>query len=430
MGVRLVTEVLDHAGADWNAAERLVAVAVAEQVNDGTRRGSPDVRLIAHRAGMNVESLSKTLRRLAAKGTELRVATGTDKSGRLVFAHRGHRTDFAIPRLCPEDEHRTNVCMKRPDSGPALLERRKRADAAPQDAQCPDSGPTIEDESPDQSPANDEESTDGGPAKKAERPDGGPERPDGGPALPLMDPQRTSPQADVAPVNDGHASTPGWSAADKKTESPAVVAPNPPKAGRQAGLFSVKGQKLTEAQQIIFDWGRWNGYASVTHDDARAIHALVRSAYPDRATVPYLRAIAKPDGGGFVAFFEQLRRDRAEQTEAAIRALEATHPECEHGTPAGDQPHPVHGTPLCPMCRRGAPATVTKAGTNPDVVAAVTAYRDLYDGPLSATQVVVLTQQATALRSGGAGLAELLELARRAAPRGESLFVAATRKDA
>lgn len=48
-----------------------------------------------------------------------------------------------------------------------------------------------------------------------------------------------------------------------------------------------------------------------------------------------------------------------------------TGPPCEHGDPGGNSPHPVHGTPLCPKCRRGIPAP--RDDPNP-----VDTYRRLY----------------------------------------------------
>lgn len=248
-----------------------------------------------------------------------------------------------------------------------------------------------------------------------------------GDAVPPSSP--SSPSPGVAPVNDEHPSTATWVAADR--QSKATVTPtNRAQKSRQAPLISAKGLKLTEAQEIIQGWGRLNNYADATDNDIRAVHRLVQTAFPGKASVPYLRGIAKPEGSGFGAFFEQVRKERAQQAEAEIRALELAHPECEHGTPAGVQLHPIHGTPLCPMCRRGVPVQEAKAGTHPDIVAAITAYRDAFDGPLMTTEVVMLTQQATAFHAEGATRSQLVALAKCAAERGQTLFVAATREDA
>jgi hypothetical protein len=49
---------------------------------------------------------------------------------------------------------------------------------------------------------------------------------------------------------------------------------------------------------------------------------------------------------------EKIRSQRLAQ---ALEVL-ATMPECPHGQPGGDRPHPGNGVAMCPQCRVGAPA--------------------------------------------------------------------------
>jgi hypothetical protein len=416
MGVKLMVEVLDHAPSDWTQSERLIVVAIAEQANDKTRRGFPGIELIAHRAGVDVDTVSRTLRRMAKKGTELRLPAGTDKLGRTVYAHRSHRTVYEIPKLCPMGDHQTSACLERADGGPAISAEGEPAEAE----ETPDAGPPIAPESPDPGPAISQERADGGPQPEAERPDGGPERadggpqrPDGGPALPLN--PLTSPQGGVG--------------GDRNPSPP----PASPPAGKpsQPSLISLHSVKLPEAVDLIYRWGLWNGYRDTTPEEAREVHVAFRQRYGSKP-VGYIRKMAGSDGGGFDDLFREVRDRSAASARAAIEVLERTEPDCEHGTRAGRATHPATGALLCPMCRAGVNVVAANgATTDAPVAAVVDAYRLAYRAMLNAAPrsslLIDITQQAAALLSRGADPGLLVDLARRAGARGEGLITAATR---
>lgn len=424
MGVRLVTEILDHAPSDWTQSERLIVVAIAEQANDETRRGYPGAELIAHRAGIDPASLSRTLRRLAMKGVELRVATGVDRTGRTVYAHRSHPTVYEIPRLCPLGTHSTRTCFQRPDGGPAIIAVTDEPGVTLRPTagdQTPDEGPAKAEKTPDSGPPIQEATADGGPPFGGQRPDGGPQRPDGGPAHSLKSPQRTSPQPDASRIVK-----PGWVAKDTKPKADHSVANATTPAARQPSLVAMADVKLMEAPQIIWDWLRRSGYDTFTADDARAIHRVLLRRYPGRTTPGYLRTMASNDS--FSPFAEERRTERAKEVDALIVELEKTRPMCEHGTLAGQEPHPTHGIPLCAQCRRGLPAAEQPQRTHPDVDAALTEYRKHYAGDFDIQQIINLAQQAEALHRGGASRDDLIALAGIAAARNIG-FITAARKD-
>lgn len=479
MGVQLMVEVLDHAPDTWTPSERLTVVAIAESIRTGVRRGCPPVELIAHRVGIDAESLSKNLRRLAAKGWELRVPTGVDRKGRTVYAHRGHRTMFQIPPLCPRGEHSTYLCAswatadlgleleagdERPDHRPAI--------ATHGDEERGDHRPAITPESPDHRPPFDVpregERPDHRPAKVGERPDHRPLKagPPSGPSP--ISPKEQSPIA-ASPSNDEPNLTEGRSESDTDSESPGAVPPTPPAAAapvvadpqptngtvvghlvpgasrkarrngakpakvakppkqapRPVALFPKTAAKPPEAVQIIWDDLRRRGNPHATQDDARAVLDALRAQYGDKVKPPYLRGIA--GNTGFGDHFAAIKAARAPKVQAEITRLRATQPECEHGTGAGKTPHPTTGLPLCPQCRAGHAPTADDGPTTPaPVIATLDAYRATYQGHLTAEQLVTLTQQATGLHRRGADPDALTALARRAGQAGVQLLTAAT----
>lgn len=100
MSIRLVVEVFDHAPAELTASERLVLLVLAESARDETRTCWPTMELLVKRTGLGSDrSVRKALVRLAERGYEVRVPTGTDRRGRPTFAHTGHATVYRIPAL-------------------------------------------------------------------------------------------------------------------------------------------------------------------------------------------------------------------------------------------------------------------------------------------------------------------------------------------
>lgn len=87
-------------------AERLVLLIIAERADKRTRRfwrhridELTPTELIASRVGVSADSLTKVLRRLAARGLEVRVPIGMNGKGQPVFAVRGRATDYVVPVL-------------------------------------------------------------------------------------------------------------------------------------------------------------------------------------------------------------------------------------------------------------------------------------------------------------------------------------------
>jgi hypothetical protein len=99
--------------AGWTAAERLVALLLADICNDRTRKPKPGYQVTAAllaESGLKESALSHILGSLAAKGCELRVPISTDKRGRPVYAAKGHSVDYRFPMLPPRElEGRTLV---------------------------------------------------------------------------------------------------------------------------------------------------------------------------------------------------------------------------------------------------------------------------------------------------------------------------------
>lgn len=102
MGIKRVVDVLLNAPTDLTAAERMVLVAIGENVRDGdpTRLTWPDfnVHTLAERTGLTGKgSLKSALQRLAARGLEVRVPITQGKDGRPVFALPGKQCRYRFP---------------------------------------------------------------------------------------------------------------------------------------------------------------------------------------------------------------------------------------------------------------------------------------------------------------------------------------------
>lgn len=97
VGIRLITEVFDHAPTELTSGERVLLLALAESARDETRTCWPTMETLIHRTGLSDSGVRKTLARLADRGYELREAAGTDKNGKPVFACRGHATVYRLP---------------------------------------------------------------------------------------------------------------------------------------------------------------------------------------------------------------------------------------------------------------------------------------------------------------------------------------------
>ncbi|MFF2852620.1 MarR family transcriptional regulator [Streptomyces sp. NPDC058001] len=104
MGIKRVVDVLLRAPKDLTAAERMVLVAIGENVRDGdpSRMTWPDfnIHTLAERTGLTGKgSLKSALQRLAARGLEVRVPITEGKDGRPVFALPGTQCRYRFPAV-------------------------------------------------------------------------------------------------------------------------------------------------------------------------------------------------------------------------------------------------------------------------------------------------------------------------------------------
>ena len=99
VGYKLYREVRDFAPADWTASELLVALILADDANDATRRSWIPLPLLCQRTRLTERGLRAVLHKLAGGGYEFRVAHGYGKDGRPVFAARNHAVDYLIPDM-------------------------------------------------------------------------------------------------------------------------------------------------------------------------------------------------------------------------------------------------------------------------------------------------------------------------------------------
>ncbi|MDG4791979.1 hypothetical protein O7626_39895 [Micromonospora sp. WMMD1102] len=423
MGIDLITEVLFHAPEDLTPAERVVLLVIAEEANDGTRRGWPGRDALMHRSGLGKTGLARVFARLAERDLEVRLAIGTDSKGQPVYAFRGQQTQYQLPKLCPLPKHDRQGCRKG-----GLTATHSQVETVPEPVQPPVAAPEpervapglpIEAERVAAKPPFPEQWVAPEPPINPERVAGVKERVAPRPPLPLISPQESSPQS-RATVK------PKWLTDD--TQAPAKTVPiNAPHAS-QSALFSAAALKLTEREQIIFDWLRWNDYPDAIEADAKAIDKILRLEFAGKG-VGYLRGIAKPDGSGFGAWYQRIRRERAEKVDQQIKELERTEPTCEHGSLAGRALHPTYGTPLCAQCRAGVPATPDEPTTPAPVTAALDAFRSAHSGHLATYELILITQQITALHAAGATEQQLVTVAVTAAKAGVGILAAAARKD-
>lgn len=108
MGIRRVVDVLLYAPKDLTAAERMVLVAIGENVRDSDpkRETWPDfnVEVLAERTGLTGKgSLKSALQRLAKRGIEVRIPITHGVDGRAVYALPGKQCRYRFPVLEGED---------------------------------------------------------------------------------------------------------------------------------------------------------------------------------------------------------------------------------------------------------------------------------------------------------------------------------------
>ncbi|MFJ4785081.1 hypothetical protein [Streptomyces sp. NPDC088794] len=104
MGIKRVVEVLKFAPADLTPAERMVLVAIGENIRDEdpTRETWADFNasILAQRAGLaGSGSLKSALQRLAKRGLEVRIPIAHGKDGRALYAVPGKQCRYRFPIL-------------------------------------------------------------------------------------------------------------------------------------------------------------------------------------------------------------------------------------------------------------------------------------------------------------------------------------------
>jgi hypothetical protein len=114
MGHKLYREIKRGAPPEWDSGMRLVALAIADDAGEQTRRtfgyqiegywrkhGKGWRNGISDDTGLDPGGVTKALRRLAAAGYDMRIPIGKDKTGRLIYAVRNHASDYCVPPLAP-----------------------------------------------------------------------------------------------------------------------------------------------------------------------------------------------------------------------------------------------------------------------------------------------------------------------------------------
>lgn len=401
MGVKLMVEVLDHAPEKLTPRERYVLVVLAENARDSTRicwPGIEDDESFIRRSRLGRSERYNVIKSLIDKGALERARRG----------QKGIRAEYRIAAMPPA------AAAEVPVQGP------ENPDAETQ-------------------PAGEVRVLGTRTLSVSQ----GPENPDA-----------ENPDADAQGPGLAHSGSGFSPFRVRKTRTPSPQSPQPPQGGvgggdpqptrqrtaatenfAQPSLVPTRSLKLTEAEQTVFSSLKWvEKYDDVTHDEARAVTKAVRARYGSKVNINYLRKIGSSEGGGFGGFLGDIRSQRAKQVTQKIQELTETEPACEHGSPAGRVAHPVHGEPLCPLCRRGTPAVVDSTGsTDAPVASAIDEYRRAYLASFNAAPtsslLIMVTQQATAFVGRGADPDQLADLARRAGRNGEVLVTTATRKE-
>jgi hypothetical protein len=221
--------------------------------------------------------------------------------------------------------------------------------------------------------------------------------------------------------NTPSVSAPRWAADNRKST-------DAPKTAHASDALFPKPRRLNvdrlmEVHQMIHFWLEANGYRGFDESNLREIHTQLRAAHGTKLTTQYLRGIL--GNSGLAAFAEPIRERRHEKVAAMVRELQSAMPQCIHGTPAGNLPHPTTGDLLCLACRKGLPAAEPEDATNPAVQAILHAYRSSRGNDIRIKELIDITQQIEAFLAEGAKPEDLADLARKAGADRISLIQAA-----
>lgn len=98
MGYELRRQLREALGPDITGLQRAVALEIADDANEQTRRSWVPLEDLARWTGAKDGSVVRNaLKRLAAAGWEFRVPIGKGRDGRVLFAVPGTRMTFAVP---------------------------------------------------------------------------------------------------------------------------------------------------------------------------------------------------------------------------------------------------------------------------------------------------------------------------------------------
>jgi hypothetical protein len=100
VGYLLYREVRDFAPSAWSHTDLVVALMLADDANDDTRKSWIGQSLLCQRANLTERGLRGSLQHLAATGYEFRVIKGYDRNGNPVYAGRAYvSVDYLIPDI-------------------------------------------------------------------------------------------------------------------------------------------------------------------------------------------------------------------------------------------------------------------------------------------------------------------------------------------
>lgn len=128
------------------------------------------------------------------------------------------------------------------------------------------------------------------------------------------------------------------------TQGPELV-PHRDRASPTVGLISDRSQTIsqTSAEQVVAQ------ATGATPSEAAAVAKRVESERAPRSLVGLLRRMAAD--GDLADLLTEHRAAEIKSRVAAEIAEARRGPECTHGVPGGEQPHPTSRQPLCPQCR-------------------------------------------------------------------------------
>lgn len=98
MGYELRRQLREVLGPDITGLQRAVALEIADDANEATRRSlAPLEDLVRWTGAKDGSVVRNALKRLAASGWEFRVPIGKGKDGRVLYAVPGRRMTFVVP---------------------------------------------------------------------------------------------------------------------------------------------------------------------------------------------------------------------------------------------------------------------------------------------------------------------------------------------